>query len=276
MKISVIIPSRGCRYLKYILTTLKEQTIRPYEVILVLKDCDSNVVKKICDSYNLRCVIIEQKKGFFTSALNMGKRAASGDILLFTDEDAIAPKKWVEKYVDLHLLYRDIAGISSRDIYVSLRGKNLRLMPTPDDKLHVRLYRWIARPLIERPHPLFKKYRLGVYITKSITVAVGPYIPSRSCYSLPFRGVNMSFKREYMHDVWFPEHNLLRRAPGNEQFVGIQLVLNGFDTIYVPSNPILHIARESLSRVSNKDVKEAKIEVNLMRSFYVSLLRKGF
>jgi hypothetical protein len=51
---------------------------------------------------------------------------------------------------------------------------------------------------------------------KKLDIAHGPYIPDRECFSLLFRGVNMSFKASDIHDVRFPEHPLLKRAPGNE------------------------------------------------------------
>ncbi|MEM1914635.1 MAG: hypothetical protein QXJ64_01795 [Thermosphaera sp.] len=98
-----------------------------------------------------------------------------------------------------------------------------------------------------------EKYRFGVYISKNFGVKHGPFIPNRMCYSLPFRGVNISFKSQLAYDAWFPEYPGLERAPGNEQYFGPQIVLKGFDTIYVPSNPVYHITRtESLSRTSGK------------------------
>jgi hypothetical protein len=80
----------------------------------------------------------------------------------------------------------------------------------------------------------------------------------------------MSFKASYIYDTWFPEHELLRRAPGNEQYFGLQMVLKGLNTIYIPDNPVLHIAREeSLSR-SNTD--EIKLETRIMKSLYRKLM----
>jgi len=269
MRISVIVPSKGCVYLKYLLFGLREQSVRPNEVILVLKECDVKSVEELCRMYSLSCVIIEQKKGYFTHALNIGKKEASGDILIFTDNDVIPLKKWVQKYITLHRKYQKIAGICSRDIYLDL--KNKKLLPTPDDKPTVRLYRWLARTWLEPPYPLFKKYRLGVYLTRKLDIAHGPHIPGKTCYSLPLRGVNMSFKQEYVYDVWFPEHPGLKRALGNEQFFGIQLVLKGFDTMYTPYNPVLHITREeSLSRTAVRE--EVGLEFKVMRSLYRDLL----
>jgi len=269
MRVSVIIPSKGCQYLEYTLRSLKSQTVKPHEVILVLKDCDIRRVKGLAEGLN--AVIIEQKEGFFTHALNMGKRGARGDIVVFTDDDVIPPRGWVERYIRLHMLYRNIAGISSRDIYLDLNS--LRLKPTPDDMPWVRVFRWFIRPVASKPHPLLRRYRLGVYITERFEVVHGPCIPYRTCYSLSFRGANMSFKAEYIHDAWFPEHPRLVRAPGNEQYFALQLILKGYDTIYVPDNPVLHIVRESLSRVRNRRELEAEIEV--MKRLFSELLGGG-
>jgi len=269
MRVSVIIPSKGCQYLEHTLRSLRGQTMKPYEVILVLKDCNIRRVEGLAEG--LTTITIEQKEGFFAHALNMGKREISGNIVVFTDDDVIPPRGWIERYVRLHMLYRNIAGISSRDIYLDLSC--LRLKPTPDDMPWVRVFRWLVRPVVGKPHQLLKKYRLGVYITERFEVAHGPCIPHGTCYSLPLRGANMSFKADYIHDAWFPEHPKLVRAPGNEQYFAIQLILRGFDTIYVPNNPVLHIVRESLSRVRNRREVEAEIEV--MKKLFAELLGGG-
>jgi len=267
MRISVIIPSKGCQYLEYALRSLRSQTVKPYEVILVLKDCDIRSVEESIKGFN-NVVLVEQKRGFVTHAMNLGKREARGDLLLFTDDDAIPLESWIERYVRLHRVYRNVAGISSRDIYLDL-GK-IKLKPTPDDMPWVRIFRWFVRPVVSPPHSLLKKYRLGVYITKDFEIAHGPCIPEGICYSLPFRGVNMSFKAEFTHDVRFPEHPLLVRGLGFEQYFGLQLVLRGFDTIYVPNNPVLHIVHESLSRT--KKLHEVATELEVMRGLIRELI----
>jgi len=267
VRVSVVIPSKGCQYLEHTLRTLKEQTAKPYEVVLVLKDCNAKRVEALIGGLN--AMIIEQSEGFFTHALNMGKREARGDIVIFADDDVILPRGWIKRYVKLHTLYKNVAGISSRDIYLDL--SSLRLRPTPDDMPWVRVFRWFVRPVVSKPHPLLRRYRLGVYITMRFEVAHGPCIPYRSCYSLLFRGANMSFKAEYIHDAWFPEHPKLVRAPGNEQYFALQLILRGFDTIYVPDNPVLHIVHESLSRV--RDKRELETEIEVMRGLFAELMK---
>jgi len=270
MKVSIVVPSKRCLYLRYLLRSLRDQSHKSFEVILVLKDCNFKIIESLCQAYSLNCVIIEQKEGNITRALNIGKKEARGEITLFTDDDAMPLQKWIERYVKLHTVFRGVAGISSRDIYINV--SNLRLLPTPDDRAEVRLYRLLVRPWLEPPHPLLGKYRLGVYLTRRLDIAHGFFIPSKTCYSLSLRGVNMSFKTSYIYDAWFPEHKLLKRAPGLEQHFSLQLVLKESDTIFVPNNPVLHIARsESLSRTKYRE--ELKRELEIMKSLYKEVLQ---
>ncbi|MDW8083048.1 MAG: glycosyltransferase family A protein [Sulfolobales archaeon] len=270
VRVSVIIPSKGCEYLKYALFGLREQTVRPQEVVLVVKNCDSAAVERLCDSYSLPCVVVDQRKGFFTTALNIGRKTAKGDLALFTDDDAIAPKKWIERYVKVfNRTSSNVGCVSSRDFY--LRPDNLKVAPTVDDFLHVKMYRWFIRPWSEPPLEILKDYRFGVYISKWFNVSHGPYIPDRVCLSLLYRGVNMAFRGELLDIIEFPEHPKLVRAPGNEQYVALQLILEGYKSIYIPNNPVLHIHREeSLSRARRRD--ELRLEMNLMKHYYVKLL----
>ena len=271
MKVSIVIPSKGCEYVRYLFTSLRGQTTNSFEVILVVRDCILKAVEKLCQEYSLRCVVIEQREGYFTHALNLGKKEAKGDITIFTDDDVIPPRKWVERYTKLHTINKHFAGVCSRDIYIDL--ESVKLLHTPDDKPEVKLYRFFIRSWLEQPLPLLKKYRLGVYLTKKLDTAHGYGIPNKTCYSLPLRGANMSFKTSYTYDARFPEHKLLKRAPGNEQYFALQLILKGFDIVYVPNNPVLHIARsESLSRT--KYIEELRKEFKIMKGLYRELLLK--
>jgi glycosyltransferase involved in cell wall biosynthesis len=271
IKASIVVPSKGCKYLRYLLRGLRNQLYRSFEVILVLKDCDLRVVEGLCHDYSLNCVVIKQREGYFTHALNLGKREAKGDITIFADDDVIPLQRWIERYIKLHIIYRHVAGVCSRDIYVDLGS--MKLLPIPDDRPEVKLYRFLIRSWLEQPLPLLRKYRLGVYITKNLNIAHGYGIPNKTCYSLPLRGANMSFKTSYIYNIWFPEHRLLKRAPGNEQYFALQLVLKSFDVMYVPNNPVLHIARrESLSRTMHRE--ELKREFEIMKDLYRELLQR--
>jgi glycosyltransferase involved in cell wall biosynthesis len=268
-RISIVVPSKGCQLLKYLLNSLSKQTLKHLiEVIIVTKDCKTENVEHLCSKLGLKAIIIEQKRGFAPHAYNIGIKEARGDLVLFTDDDAIPHRKWVELYFKIFSNHHYIACISSRDIYLDL--KRFITLPTPDDMLFNRCYRWFIRLWLEQPHPKLTKYKLGVYITKNYTVAHGPFIPNRSCLSLAFRGVNMAFKGEYIREIRLPEHPLLKRALLFEQFIGLKIISKGGISIYIPYNPIFHIMRESLSRTPSKNervLEDINQEINTMKYF---------
>lgn len=273
-----MVPSKGGAYLKYLIPALGRQSVRPDEVVLVLKDCDADRVESLCGSCGLSSIIVEQREGYVTRAYDLGRRHAEGDLVIFTDDDAIPPRHWVEKHLQCHRIYGGSGCISSRDIIWAI-GRGAVEAPR-------RLPRWLrlpkrfkwhkwARLLLAPPHPILKKYRFGLYLTKRLDVARGPYVPDRSCYSMPYKGVNMSFKREALEPVSFPEHPMIKRGFGFEQHISLQLILNGVDCVYVPDNPVFHIDRESLSRSNDLAIqRELKEEFEIMRSMYADLIGK--
>ncbi len=270
---TVVIPSKRGEYLEYTLKSLANQTIKPDEVVLVLKNCKISKIEKICDELGLNCIIEEQKRGYFTHALNMGKNFASGDIILFTDDDAIATNIWVEQYIKQFLKYPErIGGISSRDVYYDISTR--KIIKTPDDYFHIKLYRLLVRPLFDPPHPELKKYRFGSYISKKYKFVYGSGIPNKVCYSLPFRGVNMAFRKEAIEDIYFIEHEGLKAGFRNEQHFGVQLILKGYDSIYVPDNFVYHIIRTSLSRFNGTVKKQLMKEEEIVRRKIIQLLEE--
>ena len=48
MRVSVVVPSKGCVYLNYLLYSLKNQIIKPYEIIIITKNCNYIKVEKLC------------------------------------------------------------------------------------------------------------------------------------------------------------------------------------------------------------------------------------
>jgi hypothetical protein len=82
MKASVIIPSKGCTYIKYPLLALRDQTHRPHETVLVVKGCNIKEIEGLCRKAGLSCVVIERRSGFFTHALNLGKKNTTRYLLL--------------------------------------------------------------------------------------------------------------------------------------------------------------------------------------------------
>ena len=271
-KVSIIVPSVNEHYLPYLISSLERQTRKPYELIIVAKGFDPKLAEGLCSGLDFKSIVIEQREGAFTQALNIGKSEAKGDLLIFADDDIIAPPEWVETYIMLHEFYGSrVACVSSRERYYDLLTATVK--HSPDEKIRVRLYREVIRPWFGTPHRLLGMYKLGVYLTSNLNVAVGKNVPHKQCYSFPLRGANMSFKHDAISNLKFPEHPLLKKAPGNEQHLGLQLFLKGYQMIFSPENPVLHIMHESLSRHQKKT--EIKHESEIMRSLYSNLLKEN-
>jgi len=268
-KVSIIVPTVNARYLNYLIDSLQRQESKPLELIVVVKGFDPRYVENLCSGIGFKSVVIEQRVGAFTNALNIGKSEAQGELLIFADDDIIAPSDWVGNYLKLHhLAGQDVACVSGREKYYDLQSRAIK--HSPDEKTKVRIYRKLVRPWREKPYRSLELYKHGVYLTNNLDVAVGSAVPYTQCCSFPLRGANMCFKQDAISDLNFPEHPLLKRAPGNEQHLGLQLFLKGYKMIYSPQNPVLHIMHESLSRPHKK--AEIKYEFGIMKSLYSELL----
>ncbi len=103
MFFSVIIPtSNEERYIGKILESLKNQTFKDFEVIIVdagSKDNTKNIAYKFKKYFKHFKFIIEKRKGI-SLARNIGARVSKGDILVFLDSDGTFEKDFLRKAAD--------------------------------------------------------------------------------------------------------------------------------------------------------------------------------
>lgn len=123
LKISVIIVTYNrASMLADVLTSLTTQLRQPEEVIVV----DNNSVdttKQVAESFNDRlniCYIFESIQGT-SFARNTGIKNATGDIVVFLDDDCIAQKEWLY-YLERPFLRDPSIGIVGGEI-LGLRVK---------------------------------------------------------------------------------------------------------------------------------------------------------
>ena len=87
-KISIVIPTYNEEgYIARLLESLKQQTIKPHEVIIVdsfSKDNTYGDIKKYINTLPLTCISVGRGIGL---ARNIGAMAATGEVLLFLDSD---------------------------------------------------------------------------------------------------------------------------------------------------------------------------------------------
>ncbi len=101
LKNSVVIVTKDRpENLRNLLQSLIQQTLMPDEVLVVDNNSSKSyepVFKEFRDRLPLKTVV-EIIPGI-PAARNRGIHEAEGDIILFTDDDCVADKRWVEKMV---------------------------------------------------------------------------------------------------------------------------------------------------------------------------------
>jgi glycosyltransferase involved in cell wall biosynthesis len=104
--ITVIIPTyNGAHRILNPLRSLTEQTVPPHEVIVVVDGSIDNTEAILEDLAfqvpNMR-IIVQENMGR-AGARNRGVEAATGELLLFLDDDSYAPQGWVEEHMKQQL-----------------------------------------------------------------------------------------------------------------------------------------------------------------------------
>jgi GT2 family glycosyltransferase len=151
-----IVTYRCARALPYSLTSVDSQTRKPEDVVIVLKpsgDGSEEVIKSFSTLLLIKLVV--QGRGNFTNAVQTAIGNARGDVILFLD-DAVAEKRWVEKYENLFDSLPNVGGKSHKAYIKS--GKVVKTHePFYDEKPprnafykkplpeYVNHYGWIAR-----------------------------------------------------------------------------------------------------------------------------------
>jgi glucosyl-dolichyl phosphate glucuronosyltransferase len=156
-------------YLQEAINSVLIQTVQPSELIVVVdgnKDLHTRIATDYIDRSIGKLILLEKNSGI-SEARNTGIRAATGDILVFMDDDAVAEKDWLEK---LASTYQSLKAIS-------VGGK---ILPS-----------WLAKQPDYFPEELY--WLVGVtntgFSAEKITEVRNTY------------GANMSFKKEVFQKV---------------------------------------------------------------------------
>lgn len=107
MKLSVIVPTyNGAKKLPTILTALEGQTLKGFEVIVVVDGSTDNTLEVLNSrQWNLDLNIVTQKNGGRSVTRNKGVANANGDLLLFFDDDMRPLPDCAERHVKHHEQY---------------------------------------------------------------------------------------------------------------------------------------------------------------------------
>lgn len=110
--ISVIVPTfNGEETITDCLNSLLNQSYKGAYEVIVVDDGSIDKTGEVVEKYPVRLLAQEHRGP--AAARNLGARNASGDILLFTDDDCVAEKNWIEEMVK-PFDNPEIAGVQGR------------------------------------------------------------------------------------------------------------------------------------------------------------------
>jgi len=142
MKYSVIIPCYDATeaYFRRCLDSIKEQTLKPYEVICV-DDCSPVETPKICKEYGFKYVRNEENLNN-GGARNRGIREATGDYLVFVNSDDFLLPNALEE-IDRVNEGQDLILIGFR----AFGGYDFLGIPTAENTPFISKMDWNGEPL---------------------------------------------------------------------------------------------------------------------------------
>ncbi|MBI4199939.1 MAG: glycosyltransferase family 2 protein, partial [Chloroflexi bacterium] len=118
MRISIIIPTYGRpERLERATRSLLAQRRPPDELVIVVKSWDvasrTAAERLCCAGSGMAVRIATVEEASIIAAENAGMRAATGDVVCFMDDDAVAPPDWVEQITAYYADPR-VGGVGGR------------------------------------------------------------------------------------------------------------------------------------------------------------------
>ncbi|CCC81963.1 glycosyltransferase family 2 protein [Thermoproteus tenax] len=252
MRTSVVVPTyRRAWALPYLLEGLVNQILRPDEVIFVLKpsgDGSEEIIERYRDKLNIKLII--QREGYAPAAYAAGIREASGDIVLFIDDDAVPHPEWTKRYIDLFRELKDAGAIGGLTYKAFIADGTITLSDESLFSQDVTTNAPYRRPL----------RKLADYCR---WLSVSGFPGARLCASgdviktVLISGNNMGFRRELIQDLDLTRYySESRKAFHFEAFMAYYVVNKGYNSYMVLDRGKAPIAwhieshRDSLTRRS--------------------------
>jgi GT2 family glycosyltransferase len=213
MRISVIVPTvERVEALRNCLNCLLKQKYPIFEIIVVYYEKDLPTIEALKEFPSIKKVMVSRLG--HARANNAGKKAATGDILSFIDDDTRPGEMWSQKIVDYFMRMPELKGLGGRDRLFFQDGR----VDGPPSKDEVGVLKWYGK-LVGNHH-------------------TGRGEP-RSVDSL--KGCFMNFRASFVSDLSF-EDRLLGNASQicNDLDFSLQVKKKGGELIYDPDLEIEH------------------------------------
>lgn len=226
MKISVVIPTADRPYtINKAIEKLLENTVKPHEIIVVdqsQNDLTFHALTPFIESGSI--LYVKETISGASRARNIGWEKAQGDIIAFTDDDALVDSKWIENIRQTFEHNTSNIGVlggkvipvyEEKDPTWSIPARWSHLLPSYDQGDTIGLFR-------EGAFPATVNYSVSRFLLEK------------------FKGFN--------EDIG-PHAGRKIQIPGEDAELALRLKQNGFDIIYNPSCIVYHpvpLSRQNL------------------------------
>lgn len=246
MLITVVIPTyRRPQDLVRCLDGLKQQKHLPDQVLVIVRDTDLATWEFLAeyplDSLALKALTVNETG--VVAAMNKGLDAAEGEIIAFTDDDAIPHQDWLEK-IESHFLTDDrIGGVGGKDIVC--RGPQF----VKGERETVGKLQWFGR--------VIGNHHIGVGKVREVDV---------------FKGVNMSFRNTAIKGIQFDQR---MRGTGAQVHFELAFCLKlkkaGWKLIYDPKLRVDHYPARRFDEDQRNEFNQVAF-LNVVHNETVALL----
>lgn len=206
LKVSVIIPTKnGGHYLTSLLSSLKEQSIKPIQILVIDSSSEDNTIK-ISKSFEVDIIQIEAKAFDHGGTRNLAASRSTGDILVFLTQDT---------------LFKDAKCL-----------ENL-IKPLADSKIAASYGRHISR---EDTNPIEKFVRYFNYPSAGMIKGIED-LPTLGIRTFFFSNVCSAVKKNIFEEVGrFPD-KIIRNE---DMFLAAKFMIKGYKIAYQPDAVVYH------------------------------------
>ena len=264
--ISIIIPTyNGQDKLKGLVTSLTEQTFQDFETIFVIDGSTDNS-EELLNSLSgqlVNCKIVKRANGGRSKARNSGVSEASGDLLLFFDDDMRPVPEVVSRHISHHEKFED-------SILVGNQLENIAKCTTDIQKYKAQLSRkWmnnLAQTQKKLNHPFITAAHFS--ISKKLFLKLGGFdeeLTDTEDYDLAVRAIKESipiyFKKEIIawHDDLITCKSYILRQ---REYTKSALLLYHYkkEEAYEPDVPKVNFLKRPLFRFFSSKVWVQRID----------------
>ena len=254
--VTIVIPTyKRADLLPYVLSALKRQTCKDFDVVVVVKpsgDGTEEILRQASSFLKVNMVI--QTKGHFVDACFLGAKNSTGDIVAFLDDDAVPEDNWLEETVKI--FKRSGAGAVTGDS-VPVLLKNGKIQVIEENEIPSVLshyeFAWFGRPLKG-----LEEYKNSI-ADSGLVYERGnnAYWRKRGAAKALPRGPSMAVSGKFMRNLDFPASDWILGCAW-EMMVGWHLRKQGFLMLYNPRVRVFHIVH---GRTASRDFLSPRIDL---------------